>query len=366
LRRDRIDVTAWSTVLLRSPGEDWERIERELDADGVQLSLPSRAAWARHAAGRDAWLFAARDALGRPAAALAVEIEKTRALPGHCLWRAHHIGRGLVGPAGDVVLRAVRDLARSTPRVLGVNLEFILRDAADHERTGRTLESLGFRLVPVGRSYAETIVVPLAGEEEQILADFSWSTRRALKQWAKQGFELRTLEDPKYAERLNLLAREAFARTGAAWEPRDWPARIRLCVEEPGRSRLVGLFRAGRDDPESLLAYAWACTHGDFAHYDDGGSTRVPGVGFTLAIPLLWDLIRWARAGGCQWFDMGGVAREGDSASAALKGIAEFKLRFSSLRVRVGAEWQYDARPWRRNLADRIRRLAHAVRTRRG
>jgi hypothetical protein len=328
----------------------------------VQLSLPSRSAWARHAAGRDAWLIAARDPLGRPGAALAVEIETTRALPGYCLWRAHHVGRGLVGPAGDAVLRAVRDMARSTPRVLGVNLEFILRDAADHERVGRTLEALGFRHVPVGRSYVDTIVVPLERAEEEILAGFSWSTRRTLKQWSKQGFELRSLEDPKYAERLNVLAREAFARTGAAWEPSDWPARMRLCAEQPARSRLVGLFRAGRDDPESLLAYAWACTHGDFAHYDDGGSARVPGIGFTLAIPLLWDLIRWARAGGCQWFDMGGVSREGDGASEALKGIADFKLRFSSVRARVGAEWQFDARPWRRNLADRIRRLAHLAR----
>jgi hypothetical protein len=352
-------VTAWTPILLRSPGEDWERIERQLDADGVPFPLPSRAAWARHLGNRQAWLIAAQDANGRFGAALAVEIQGTRALPGHYLWRAHHIGRGLVGDAGEAVLQAVRDIARATPRVLGVNLEFILRDAAEHEQVGKTLRRLGFRHVPLGRNYSDTIAVSLEGTEDEILAGFSWSTRRTLKQWSRQGFELRPITDPGFAQRLNAIAHETFVRTGGAWEPRDWPARMRLSEAEPAHSRLVGFFRAGRDDPESLLGFAWACAHGDFAHYDDGGSARAPDIGFTLACPLLWDLMRWARASGCKWFDMGGVTAQGQDAAGTLKGIEEFKLRFSKTRIRAGAEWQLDSRPRLRRLAERIRQVAN-------
>jgi hypothetical protein len=355
-------VSDWKPVVLRRPGEDWERAERELDASGVPLPLPSRVAWARHVMRGNAWLIAAHDTQGRFGAALAIEIQGLRALPGHYQWRAHHIGRGIVGPAGDIVLRAIRDLALATPRVLAVNLEFILRDAGDHQHVAQTLSMLGFRPPPVGRSYVDTIVVPLKAAEEEILAGFSWSTRRELRQWSRQALELRAIENPGYAARLDELAREAFQRTGGDWNPRDWPARMQLGAAEPARSRLVGLFRQDGDDPSSLLAFAWGCAHGDFAHYDDGGSARVPDIRFRLACPLLWDLIRWARAGGCQWFDMGGVPPEGHDATGALKGIAEFKLRFSDVRARVGAEWQFDARPKRRMMVDRLRKIAQLAR----
>jgi hypothetical protein len=310
----------------------------------------------------NAWLVAAQDARGRFGAALAIEIQALRALPGHSQWRAHHIGRGIVGPAGDIVLRAIRDLALATPRVLAVNLEFILRDASEHQHVAQTLTTLGFRPLPVGRGYVDTIVVPLEAAEDEILAGFSWSTRRELRQWSRQALELRTIGNPGYAARLDEIAREAFERTGGGWNPRDWPARMHLSAAEPMRSRLVGLFRRDRDDPPSLLAFAWGCAHGDFAHYDDGGSARVPDIRFRLACPLLWDLIRWARAGGCKWFDMGGVPLEGHDPTGALKGIAEFKLRFSDVRARVGAEWQFDPRPRRRMLADRLRGIAKLAR----
>lgn len=346
---------AFTTRVTRAGDAAWATLESEVLRGRHPLPLPARAAWHREH-GEDARLVTAHDASGAAVGAVAVEVAPARALPGHKLLRALHTGAALSGPAGAALALGLRKLARTEPRVLRVNVELVLRTPEEHAVVASRLSAVGFTRVARIRHYTHTLVVDLAGTEDEILASFSQTTRRDLRAWSERPVEMRPISDARYADRLNALARETFARTGGVWHPRPWPARIALCAAEPNASRLVGLFRAGRDDPDALLAYAWGCNHGDHVHYDDAGSTRVDDIKVSMMYPLMWDLIRWAKQQGCAWFDMGGAIEAG-ATDDPRAGISDFKRRFSKVMVEVGAEWEYEPHPARAALA-RLTRAA--------
>jgi hypothetical protein len=353
----------FTTRILIGVDDVWSAAIGDLDASGTPVVLPSRPEWIRCIGSGSHALITADDRQGRCRAALALEIEPTRALPGHVLARAHHLGTSLVGTAGDAIFSRLRQFAAANSRLLQVSLELILRTPEEHARVEGTLRRLGFRRSTVPRHYEETLVIDLAGTEETLLRSFSSTTRRELRHWSKRPVELRLIRDPNYATRLNEIARETLARTNGRFVPRDWAQRIALCEELPAQSRLVGLFRSGRDDPEALLAYAWSCAHGDHAHYDDAGSTRVDDIRVSMMYPLMWDLIQAAKRGGCQWFDMGGARPAWVPDDDPQAGIDGFKRRFSKEVARVGAEWVLEPHPVRARLAAGVRLLGSALPT---
>lgn len=341
----------------------WERAERELRASRIPAPLWTASAWARGTS-TPTWLISAHESTSqRCVAAIALEVESARTLPGHRLMRARHLGSGCLGDPGRALLTALRELALAEPRVLQLNLEWILRAEAARHEAARALGALGFVQKPPLRGYRDTLVIPLTGSEQDLLASFSATTRRDLRGWASRPVEMRPLTDARYARRLNVISRESFARTGGHWHPRPWTERIALCAAAPDRARLVGLFRAGRDDDDALLAFAWGCVHGDYAQYDDAGSTRADDIKVSMMYPIMWDLIRWARSSGCAWFDMGGVTVHERASDDPRAGISEFKRRFSKEVVPVGMEWEYEPRPRRARLA---RALSKAIRLVRG
>jgi hypothetical protein len=335
---------------------NWSALEREVLAARIPMALPSREAWWK-AHGGEARLVTVHDTHGAVRGALAMQITPTRAFPGHSLMRATHGGTALVGPAGDALVQGVAALAREEPRILRANIELVLRTPQEHERVAVGMRNAGFTPLSTMVHYRDTLVIDLAGTEDQLLASFSTTTRRDLRGWAERPVEMRPIEDARYGERLNQLAKETFGRTGGAFSPRPWAARIALCRALPNASRLVGLFRAGRDDPDALLAYAWGCAHGDYAHYDDAGSTRVDDIKVSMMYPLMWDLIRWAKQQGCSWFDMGGAV-PADAKDDPRLGISDFKRRFSKEMVAVGAEWEFEPHPGRAAIARTLRSVA--------
>lgn len=339
---------------------EWARLEGEVLASGAPVALPSREAWFRRL-GRDARLVTAHDSGGRACAALGLERAPTRVLPGHVLLRAEHAGAVLAGPYGAALIDGVRALAEREPCVLRVNVELVLGTSEEHRTVSEHMRAAGFVALDRLRQYRDTLVIDLARSEGALLASFSATTRRDLRGWADRPVEMRPIEDARYSARLNLIAQETFGRTGGAFVPRPWAERIALCKELPDASRLVGLFRAGRDDPDALLAYAWGCAHGDHAHYDDAGSTRVDDIKVSMMYPLMWDLIRWAKQQGCSWFDMGGAV-PAESKNDKRLGISDFKRRFSKEMVAVGAEWSYEPHPTRARLARGVQRTLRAIR----
>jgi lipid II:glycine glycyltransferase (peptidoglycan interpeptide bridge formation enzyme) len=143
---------------------------------------------------------------------------------------------------------------------------------------------------------------------------------------------------------LELISRATTKRTGGCYTPISWRQVMELSRRHPDRSRLIGTFLANSNSSDALLAFAWGCHHGEYAHYEAGGSVRRPGFNTPLSYALLWDLIRWAKVNKAMWFDLGGTTT-GNHASARLAGISEMKRYFSGVEARVGEEWVYNPSP---------------------
>ncbi len=348
----------------------WRLAECELDEAGIRMPFSHRLAVARSMTGVDPRFIVVRDGSGRCRAGLAVEVAASRALPGHKLLRVRHCGAGLNDPIDRTTLfQGLQKLSRQS-RALSVNVELFTRDAALRAGLDSTLATLGFRSVEP-RSYVETIGVDVTPDRNDILASFKPNARRSIKTLANQAVSVRPIEDTTLAPRLASLLAETMARTGGHVKPDDWAGRIELSRAEPTLSRMVGLFRSDSSGPESLLAFAWGCHHGDHVVYEAGASTRLSEIKVPLLYGLMWDLIIWAKDTGASWYDFGGVtAGRANDPNDPLGGISDFKRKFSTTVLTVGSEWRFEPYPTRSRvarsigaLAARVSRLRHSSRT---
>ena len=364
-RADSVGSALWrdagagiDVVLLRGDATARRRIESELDAAGRPLSLPSRLGWAGVVAPAASWFLGVRDAGGRWLTGVGVEVNRSRALPGHLLLRAERLGEHVPAELRHAVAFALAALARGEPRVLRLNVEVVALSADCRAEWGTHLGAAGLRRLSTVRNYGQTLVVDLRPTEEEILAGFSSKTRRDLRASQKLPIRVEPITDLRHAQRMNALLEETLGRTGGVFRPIDWEPRIALSVAEPERAHLVGLFAPVESGAEELLAFAWAGAHGDHAHYDTAASTRAGGYKVPLAYPLMWDLIRWAKRTGARHFDLGGVSDGTRESGDPLGGISDFKRWFSKEQVVIADEWRLDPRPVRGALAQLISRAA--------
>jgi hypothetical protein len=339
-----VDFAPLSVVLLRDVGPERERCERELDEAGLSLHLFDRVAWARARRFGKPWLLAVQDDRGRCRGAVSLVAHRSRALPGHLVVRAEKCGAALPPETIHTAVSGLRALARS-PRVLRLSVELFAREIGERAPFSKALADNGFHRAPQTHHYTATLRVDLTPNEATILASFSRSARQRIKGLANSDFELRPIADARYVSRLDALAREAMERTGAEYIPYEHAAMAELTASQPGRSRLVGVFRRGDDAPESLVAYAWSGLHGDHAGYDVGAATRIPGVNVGFSYPLLWDLMCWGKARGARWFDMGGVSDGGLNTDDPVGGISDFKRYFTKDLATVAEDWMLEPHP---------------------
>lgn len=336
--------------------------EAELLAGGG-LPLPHRIPWLERFARPGALFCVARDAAGGARAGFAVEVARSRALPGHRLLRVERYTPRADGEAERALVDGLGELARADRRILRVAVELFSLDAGLRADAERRLAAAGFVPSPAPRRYDHTLVMDLRPEEPELLERLSRSARKNLKDVAKHPVEVRPVLDPAWGARLSALLEESMSRTGGRAAPADWPARIELGRAHPELSRLVGLFRTDAEGPDALLAFAWGLHHGACAHYDAAGATRSYGRRLPMAYPLLWDLALWARRAGARALDLGGVTfghlKDGDD---ALGGISDFKRFFTRDVVEVGGEWVLEPRPLRARLARGVGALAARLR----
>jgi lipid II:glycine glycyltransferase (peptidoglycan interpeptide bridge formation enzyme) len=131
----------------------------------------------------------------------------------------------------------------------------------------------------------------------------------------------------------------------------------------PELSRIAILERTDQTGPERVLAFAWGCMHGEVAEYSESGSTKSNDLKVSTSYALLWDLIRWARAGRARWFDLGGVTSGATHSDDPLGGISDFKRRFSKREVEVGQQWELYPHPARAKVATFLSRSADLLRS---
>lgn len=349
-----------SVSLLREVGLQREQVECELEKSGLRPHLFDRVAWNRLRAFGEPWLLVIRDESGVCRGAVALAAHRSRALPGHVIIRAERCGALLPSELSQAAASGLRALARSR-RVLRLTIELFARDIGERAQFAAALAEQGFTRVTQPHHYDITLRVDLTPSETEILGSFSRMARRHIKNLAQSEFELRVITDPRYVPRLDALADEAMQRTGGDTLDHEHPAMIELSRTAPELSRLVGIFRRGDANLDSLVAYAWGGLHGDYSGYDAGAAGRIAGVKLGFSYPLLWDLMCWAKAQGANWFDMGGVSAGGLESDDPVGGISDFKRYFSKDTARVAEDWTLEPRPSRLAVARMVSAGAHWV-----
>jgi len=339
------------------------KCEQDLAAARIPLPLPHTLAWASAFPTHANHFLALRDDRDTCIGGFALHIHKSRALPGHLLLRAERVGPSIAPEYfGQAAERLVR-LCRENSRILRLNVELFGRDEQARAAMAQALAAAGFTKVEPMKNYPFTIALDLTSSEDQILASLHGTARRHIRAIAKHPLELRAITDVALCERLTQLTSETQSRTGGDYTQPHWPSAIKLSVDHPTRSRLIGIFRTDATGPQSLLAFAWSHHHGDHAHYDASASTRDTDIKAPLAYALIWDLCLWARQNGATWFDFGGITQTSHSSGDgdALGGISDFKRYFSKTVVSVGEEWMLEPRPLRAKLARSVSRAISYV-----
>ena len=295
-----------------------------------------------------------------------LEVRRSRALPGHLLLLSERFGDSLPLEVAVPTLQGFASLMGRDSRILRVDIEVFSPDAGRRSALGKALAGAGFGPAQLTRSYVETLTGELLLPTEEHLATLSVNTRRHVRAIHKRPVALRLIEDDVFAPRLDALMEETLERTGGAYESQDWRWRIALSKAAPEVSRLIGLFRTDAEGPESLLAFAWGCHHGEYAHYDAAGSTRRSDLKMSFSYAVMWDLMCWARNHGARWWDFGGITSGHGGSDDPVGGISDFKRHFSSNVQQVGERWVLEPNPMRLGLAQGLTAVANAFRRVRG
>ena len=347
----RSDRTGHQVQLVR--GNDGERLgaEEELLKAGVPLMLMHRALWSGNRHMWETWFLLVRDAQGIPCAGAALEVVQTRALPVHRILRLPRFGGGLSGQVCRAILDAAIVLAKQEKYALRIEVQAFSRD-----HRGELIEALGsagFTEIRPPASYRHTLAVDLRPSEEEIFAAFSKSARTRIRETTKKGFLGCKITDPVYAERMMELLLESLQRTGGHTPTEDMHGILSMSEKFPDLSAVFALFISDDLAPENMAAFTWVCSHGDHAEYRTAGSTRKFNTRIPFGYLLVWEMIRWAKSAGAQWFDMGGVTLA-DEGQTTLEGISDFKQFFTRDLLEVGSEWVLEVAPIRSSLASMI------------
>jgi len=346
-------------LLIKGLGSERDTAEREILAAGVPLALPHRGAWARDLSSGEPWFLVVRDAQDKGCAGVALEKLRSRALPGHWILRIDKFGGDLPGEVVEALLKAIRIVAKKTPRLLILHLNVFSRNGK--AAIGEMLAKLGFREIIPPQSYQYTLVIDLRPSEAEVFEGLGKSVRKRIRETQKTSMRMQVVTDPIFGERLEELQSEALKRTGGPAHLDNWKRILRFSEENPGLSQIIGSFLSEDLSPSNMAAFVWAWNNGDHAEYRAAGSTRISESRVVLGYPLVWEMIRFARANGSEWFDMGGVTLEGGG-NPSMKGISDFKRHFSKEVVEIGAEWVFEPSPARAEIAEMVSNGAKRIR----
>jgi lipid II:glycine glycyltransferase (peptidoglycan interpeptide bridge formation enzyme) len=295
-----------------------------------------------------------------------VESSFSRALPGHRLLHLLRFGEGgggLTESSLDEGLAFLALHARRDRLVLRVTVDSFAVDGNARQRTADALQNHGFARVPTTRSYPRTLLLDLSATEEALFAGLHKNARQGVRNIARFPVRLSTVDSVDIAARLQQLSDRARQRTGGEQRPLDWRSFIEMTRRAPDLSRISILERSDRSASDSLLAFAWACNHGEIVEYAESGSIRTDDMKISSSYALLWDLILWAKRSGAKWFDLGGVTSGNTTSDDPLGGISDFKRRFSQHEVEVGEQWEFSPHPGRAALAKAVSATAALVRS---
>jgi lipid II:glycine glycyltransferase (peptidoglycan interpeptide bridge formation enzyme) len=238
-----------------------------------------------------------------------------------------------------VLLESLHYLCRSRRSIM-LKIE---PNVFDRDALRETIVSYGFTVSPYPVQPPRTILVDITPGEEAILAAMKQKTRYNIRLAARKGVTIRlgTEDDlPTFYRLLQITSQ----RDGFGIHSLDY---FRAVVELFAPDRAALLMAEVHEDPAACLM---VLVHRSTAYYLFGAS----GNAYRKEMPtylLQWEAMRWAKAHGCDSYDLWGVpdadesvleaefeTRSGDS--AGLWGVYRFKRGFGGRVVR--AEGAFD------------------------
>lgn len=213
------------------------------------------------------------------------------------------------------------------------------------EHVEELLVASGWRREPAEREYQRTSIVPLDGDPDALAARMARSARLGIRKVEKYGLDVRRLDDPSFAGRLQFLHEQAHERTGGSAAEVDLAAAVAGSLEDPTGSVVLGVFHPARIAGDSLIGFAHGVVTGDAVLYATAGTERAPDIGAApMGYGLVWAMMLWGQELGVPWFDFGGITPE-DQPDHPLARISEFKRRFRGQETRVASDWYIELAP---------------------
>ena len=330
-----------------------------------QVAVPHHyASWPIHAT-VGSWLWCrVLGADGVLLTGFAIHLTSSRALPGTRIGRVDCLGRALHEPIAASLGEVLREATRQIPRLLRLDARIVDEDPRRRHELSASLAAVGMTPCEQRRQYSHTLLLELGASEEELLRGFSKRVRHTIRKAINSPLlRFGPIVGSQYESRIAYLYTLPFIRTGATPPPVDLKG---VLSDAFGgyNSLLVGAFVRERKAPEDLVGFAWARLHGDYAVLEINASERSFPFTNTLSpgFGLMWRLFSWARERGATRFDMGGLPTLHAAPDDPLRGIIEFKTRFSTDFREVAEEWRLEPHPLLTSAAEATRRMARLVR----
>lgn len=209
--------------------------------------------------------------------------------------------------------------------------------------------ALGFRPSPQTIQPPNTIIIDIDADDETILARMNQGTRRKIRQGAKKGvrFYQGTADD---IDAFNAMMGATGARNEFGVHSADYYRRAFELFSAEADRESVALFMATHEG--DMLAGIMVAAVGADAWYLYGASSDIKR-NLMATYGVQWEAIRWARARGCQRYDLWGIPdadeatleAEFETRSDDLWGVYGFKRGWGGHVVRSAGAWDYVYQP---------------------
>jgi lipid II:glycine glycyltransferase (peptidoglycan interpeptide bridge formation enzyme) len=205
-------------------------------------------------------------------------------------------------------------------------------------KTGDTLIK-----VPNIQPNANTVIVDLSKDEDEIMASFRQRARREIRAAAKDGISVKKVAiTDKTIDQMFNLYQVTGNRAGFFIRPKTYYANFWRQFAAAGEGDLYFAYTPGDEQP---IAGAFVCTLGKKALYKDGGSRRSGAKHF--AHFLQWEIMRDLKSRKITQYDLHGVPPDDqlNNPNHPLAGLAMFKLSFTSQTVDYAGAYDQILRP---------------------
>lgn len=338
---NQFTIGDFTFTLLRGLGPERALWEWRILACGLHLPMADHAEWAR-VTGLSTWFLGVEGIDGECLGGCAIQVHPSRALSGYRILRVERFGGSVAAAAWEPTLLALATVGERTPRILRLYVELFALEAGKLPALSLGARRAGLLPSPHPRCYGTTALVDLTPAISAVFEGFHKTARQNIRAAGKYPVKVSSIDDQRLVPRMNELLRETLARTGGGFESQPWSEILEFSRVRPDRSRVVGLFRTDKGDPNLLLAFAWGRFHGDHVQYATAASTRSADLKVPMAYPLAWDLIQWAHQQAARHFDFGGLSEGSHGSADPLGGISDFKRYFKGEPARVGDEWMLE------------------------